>query len=774
MKKNALVEFSVAHPKRVLAAVLLVTPLFLAQLPKIQLDTNPKNMLPPTSDVRVWNDSVDQTFGLYEDTIVVGIVHPRSVLNTGTLEKVRDITAEVLKVKGVAGRDVSSFTTIDNVTAEAGGLRVAPLVTKIPQGGAELQALRKTLLENPLFVDRIISRDEKTTVIHVPLEKGANGSEVADRIREILAKHQGEEQYYIAGEPVARDTFGAQMFKLMRVFSPLAATIMFLAILFMFRSLVMAASMMLVAIITIIWTMGLGIGLGFPIHVMNSMTPLFMMAIATDSIHIYNEFYFRFRETKDKRRAIIETMEAVGRPVRYTALATAAGFAVLLFMHVVPVKVFGGMVVFGTIVLRLFSFTVIPAILTFVREEKVGRAAAGENIATDRASRALGALASWGTNMPKATVAVGLMLIALAVLGASRIVVNNNVVAWFKPSSEIRTADTVINRALGGTSLGYVIAAADRPDGIKDPETLRYIEGLQRHLETLPTVGKTVSVADYVKRINRVLHNDDVKFYTVPGTADTTAQYLFLFSTSAKPSDLDNVVDYPFQRANIWVQLKTWDNRAMASVIRATEEYQRANPTKLDLKPSGVAYFNLVWNHEVLWDMVRGFLLALVVVFIILVFNFRSVKWALIGYVPLLFTALLIYGVVGFAGKDFDLPMSVLSCLSLGMAVDFAIHFISRLKQRLAEVGADPARDPAALKEALLWTAARPGKGIMRNAVLFAVAFSVMLFSPLVPYVIVGSFIISMMLISALLTLLYLPALIMLMRGWLFKTGEMK
>jgi predicted RND superfamily exporter protein len=220
------------------------------------------------------------------------------------------------------------------------------------------------------------------------------------------------------------------------------------------------------------------------------------------------------------------------------------------------------------------------------------------------------------------------------------------------------------------------------------------------------------------------------------------------------------------------VQLKTWDNAAMASVIRATEEYQRANSTKLELKPSGVAYFNLVWNHEVLWDLVQGFLLALIVVFVILIFNFRSFKWALIGYVPLLFTALLIYGVVGFVGKDFDLPMAVLSCLSLGMAVDFAIHFISRLRQRLTEVGADPARNPAALKEALLWTAARPGKGIMRNATLFAVAFSVMLFSPLVPYIIVGSFIISMMLLSALLTLLYLPALIMLMRGWLFKTGE--
>src|SRR6266540_2902051 len=145
MNKNRLVEFSIAHRGIIFGAVLLITLIFVAQLPKIQLDTNPKNMLPPTSDVRVWNDSVDRTFALYEDTIVVGIVHPRSVLNPSTLEKVRGITAEILKIKGVAGRDVSSFNTIDNVSAEGAGLKVAPLVSKIPQTDAELQALRKTL-----------------------------------------------------------------------------------------------------------------------------------------------------------------------------------------------------------------------------------------------------------------------------------------------------------------------------------------------------------------------------------------------------------------------------------------------------------------------------------------------------------------------------------------------------------------------------------------------------------------------------------------------------
>ena len=80
MKKNALVEFSIARPKLVLAVVLLLTPLFFVQLPKIKLDTNPKNMLPPSSAVRVWNDSVDLNFGLYEDTMVVGIVHTEEPL----------------------------------------------------------------------------------------------------------------------------------------------------------------------------------------------------------------------------------------------------------------------------------------------------------------------------------------------------------------------------------------------------------------------------------------------------------------------------------------------------------------------------------------------------------------------------------------------------------------------------------------------------------------------------------------------------------------------
>ncbi len=774
MLKFSLVEFSVRHPKVVVSLTIIVTLAFMTQFPRMRTDTNPKNMLPATSDVRVWNDEVDKTFALYEDMIVLGIARDSGVLNGETLGKIGRLTDELLKIKGVAARDVTSFATITNVTSESGTLKVAPLMPEVPKTDRDIESLGKMLFANPLFIDRIISKDGKTTAIYVPLEKGANGKEVADRIREIVKKEKGDEKYYIAGDPVARDTFGAEMFKLMAIFAPIAGMVMLVVRYLMFRDVFLSVTLMMDAMISMIWSMGLLIAFGFPIHIMSSMAPVFLMAIATDSIHIFNEFYFRYRENPDKTAAIIETMHAVGRPVRYTAMATAAAFAVLLFMSIVPVKIFGGLVAFGTVALRILSFSFIPAMFTFVKPENIEKAAQGEDVSSSKSSQFLKGLAGIGAHRPRTTVLVGLIMCVVAIVGMTQIVVNNNMVEWFKSGSDIRVADAEINKALGGTSIGYIVAVSNEEEFIKNPETLRYIAGLQRHLEKLPVVGKTFSIADYVKRINRVLHDEDPAFDAIPDTKEAVGQYVFLFSMSAKPSDLNNVVDYPFSRANIWIQLKTWDARAMEDVIRAVDDYKKAHPIPLELKPAGIAYFNLVWNREVLWDMVQGFLMALIVVFIILIFNFRSFKWAVVSYVPLLFTILLIYGGVGFSGKRFDMPISVLSCLSLGMAVDFSIHFISRFKQKLGEASGSGARisDADLITESLLWTAARPGKGIMRNAVLFAASFAVMMLAPLTPYITVGAFIVSMMLLSALMTMIYLPALIVLLQGWLFKRGR--
>src|SRR3989338_8733924 len=223
MKRFNLTSFSVDHPWLVIAIVAVITLGFAVQFPKITIDTDPKNMLPATSDVRVYNDSVERDFSLHKDTIVLGIVNKHGIFNQTTLEKIAKITDEILKLKGIVTRDVTSFTTVDDVMSTGDSITVKPLMSEIPKTQQEIDAFKKSIYENPLIVDRLISKDGTTTAIYIPLEPGAN-------VKDIVAKEKGDEQYYVAGDPVARDTFGAEMFKQMGFFSPIAGMVMMIVL----------------------------------------------------------------------------------------------------------------------------------------------------------------------------------------------------------------------------------------------------------------------------------------------------------------------------------------------------------------------------------------------------------------------------------------------------------------------------------------------------------------------------------------------------------------
>ncbi len=749
-----LTSFSVDHPWRAIGLTLVITVVFGLQLPKMTTDTDPKHMLPITSPVRQYNDQVEREFGLHADNLVVGIVNERGVVNRETLSHIAELTQRIQKIRGVVVRDVTSFTTIDNVAVEGGGLTVRPLLSEVPSSDKDLAALRTVLLDNPLLRKRVISEDTKATAIYVPLEPSANGREIAERIREMLPKSTSGDQFFLAGDPIARDTFGYEMFQQMALFSPVAGMVMCLALWLMFRSWSVVIANMAVAMISIIWAMGLFVGLGFPVHIMSSMSPVFLMAIATDSVHIFNEFAFRYGEVNSKRRAVLETMAAVGRPVVLSDLTTAVGFASLATGSIVPVRVFGLLVGFGTLVILLMSFTLVPAILILMREDRIAAVALRERSRGAGGSPLLASLGSFCVRRAKPVALTGCLLLVVAGVGLARIRVNNNMVHWFKPDSEIRVADRVLNQHLGGTSIGYVVVEGSGQNALHEPEMLRSIESLQRELEKDPLVGKTHSVVDYVKRINRVLHDDDPAFERVPDSAAEIAQYLFLFSMSAKPSDLNNVVDYPFQKANLMVQLKSWDAGVMQGVMERANAHLKAHPLPggAAIHPAGIAYFNLVWNDEVLWGMVTSFMSGLVFVLVLLVLEMRSLRWGLLSFVPLLFTIAVIYGMVGLAGKDFDMPVAVLSTLSLGLAIDFAVHFVGRFQQHYA-THSKPA-------ESLVWTVARPGKGIFRNAVLFALGFVVMVFAHLTPYITVGVLMAAIMLLSSISSVVFLPALV--------------
>ena len=128
--------------------------------------------------------------------------------------------------------------------------------------------------------------------------------------------------------------------------------------------------------------------------------------------------------------------------------------------------------------------------------------------------------------------------------------------------------------------------------------------------------------------------------------------------------------------------------------------------------------------------------------------------------IPLTITIAFIYGVVGLIGKDYDMPVSVLSSMAIGLAVDFAIHFLARSKEMYSSFGIWEKTAPAVFAE--------PARAITRNIIIVAVGFLPLLLAHLIAYQTVGILLASMLLVSGVATLLILPSLITVLEKRLF------
>jgi predicted RND superfamily exporter protein len=253
------------------------------------------------------------------------------------------------------------------------------------------------------------------------------------------------------------------------------------------------------------------------------------------------------------------------------------------------------------------------------------------------------------------------------------------------------------------------------------------------------------------------------KHFRIPDKLQGVAECLFQFQQGHRPNDLWHMVTPDYMRANMWVQLKSGDSRDMKDVVLAVDDYFRENPPPVELNHrwAGLHYINLVLQDKLIPTMLRSFFGSFLVVFIMMSFLFRSFRWGVLCMVPLTITILAIYGIVGISGKNYDLPIAVLGVLALGMAVDFAIHFLQRARGKYEETGSWKDVTPVMFGE--------PARAISRNVLVIAVGFLPLLVGPIVPYKTMGIMLFAIMTLSGVITLLALPAVLTVSEAWFFK-----
>lgn len=209
--------------------------------------------------------------------------------------------------------------------------------------------------------------------------------------------------------------------------------------------------------------------------------------------------------------------------------------------------------------------------------------------------------------------------------------------------------------------------------------------------------------------------------------------------------------------------MKSGDNQDMSRVEDFVAAHLAAHPLPegVNARWAGKTHLNRVWQGEMVNGMAWSLAGAWLTVLLMMVVLFRSLPLGLLSMLPLTLSIGVLYGLVGWLGKDYDMPIAVLSALALGLAVDFAIHFLQRARALARELQNVEATLDALFRE--------PALAISRNAIVIAVGFTPLLFAPLVPYITVGWLLAGIMAVSAVVSLYLLAALLGAGNGWMLK-----
>lgn len=288
------------------------------------------------------------------------------------------------------------------------------------------------------------------------------------------------------------------------------------------------------------------------------------------------------------------------------------------------------------------------------------------------------------------------------------------------------------------------------------PKVLTWLMNLQHALNQTESVGKTNGLTDIIRTVNRELHSGEDKDFVIPASSNGVAQTLLQYQSSHRPQDLWHFVSKDYQQTLIWLQMTSGDNQHTTEVVKWVNDYIAKNPAPVDVEMqwAGKSYLNIVWQDAMVNGMIDSLLSSFAIVFLMMIVLFRSFKYGVLAMLPLTFTITMIYGLIGWLGKAYDMPIAVLSALTLGLSIDFAIHFLQRYREL--------EQDTQSVTEALKAMFQEPSRAISRNAIVIAIGFTPLLFSPLMPYITVGFFLASIMIVSALVTLVLLPALLMM------------
>jgi len=728
----------------VLLLMLSVVAGFASQMPKLTTATSNESFLHSDDPILLaYNDFRDQ-FG--RDELIIIAIQPPDVFDLKFLKRLKalheDIEAKVPHVN-----EITSLINARNTRGDRDQLIVEDLLEKWPQNKDDLMVLKKRVLSNPLYLNRLISEDSGFTTIVIQTnsfsdegndldvtagfddaEKPSKDSQkgrpvfltekentaVVMSVSKIVSRYQADDfRLYLAGSPVVTTMVKISMQKDMKLFIILSVLAIGLCLFLMFRRVTGVVLPLLVVILTLISTLGVMALAGVPVTTVTMVLPSFILAVGVGaSVHVLALFYRYLDKTGKKKDSIVHAMGHSGLAIVMTSLTTAAGLASFSTAEVASVANLGIFAGAGVMLALFYTIILIPVLLAIIPIKAKTR---------PQDHRSL----FFSTGHPKAIAIASAVLILISLIAATRLNFSHDVLKWQPDKAPVRIATQKINDELKGSVTLEVILDTGRENGLYDPVILKKLDRLAEEIERIEQgdlfVGMASSVADILKEIHQALNENRPEFYSIPDNPKLIPQEFLLFENSGS-DDLEDVIDSRFQIARFTIKVPWLDALKYAPFLKDVEaRFRAAFGQDADITITGLMTLFCRALTAAVHSMGKSYAIAAGVITIMMILLIGNLRIGLISMLPNLAPIIVIMGIMGLFGFPLDMFTMLIGSIAIGMVVDDTVHFMHNFRRYYNETGD--------VTEAVRQTLHTAGRAMLVTSVVLSLGFFVLMFA---------------------------------------------
>ena len=458
---------------------------------------------------------------------------------------------------------------------------------------------------------------------------------------------------------------------------------------FLLGSIRMLIWSMLIFMTSILGVLGLAGWTGWPIDLSLYIAfGLISVAAIADVVHVLSGYLYFQQQGLKHMQVMRNVFSKTAMACLLTSITTAIGIFSLYFINLKVIQTMGLLAGIGVLFAFILTIILLPVLINMFPPRPSKRNTISLNKALRWVQSIILILERTNERYPKSILLCFSTVSIFLILGTSRIEIDTVFKDYFPIESGVRQTVELMDDQFIGSGNMEILFESETEGTFKDPEVLQSLESIKETLETLypQLVTHNLTLNNQVKLTHQKLNQNQTDAYSIPNQADMLAQLLVLIE-GGDYENLERMVSLDYAQARMSVSLKTVGSKKSVEILNSFQpELERIiQPLKSkypDFKATvtgGVGSWARVFD-AISWSQIQSFGLAFLIISLILIFVFGSLKLGFLAIIPNTFPMLTVFGLMGWSGFKLDVTTLLTAPIVIGIAVDDTIHFMTHYR----------------------------------------------------------------------------------------------